>query len=95
METENVSDRSNNISVSIALQSVMDRYGTDQKAIQYDGNIVLISYVYTSNDLFRIQYNFLFNTNLKKRTLKKLKILVVKQYSRQTRNYINRLMTLV
>ena len=40
METENVSDRSNNISVSIGLQNVMDRYGTDQKAIRYDGNIV-------------------------------------------------------
>ena len=40
METENVSDRSNNISVSIGLQNVMDRYGTDQKAIRYNGNIV-------------------------------------------------------
>ena len=37
METENVSDRSN-ISVSIGLQNVMDRYGTDQKAIRYNGN---------------------------------------------------------
>ena len=42
METENVSDRSNNISVSTGLQNVMDRYGTDQKAIRYNGNIVLI-----------------------------------------------------
>ena len=33
METENVSDRSNNIFVSIGLRNVMDRYGTDQKAI--------------------------------------------------------------
>ena len=41
METENVSDRSNNIFVSIGLQNVMDRYGTDQKAIRYNGNIVL------------------------------------------------------
>ena len=41
METENVSDRSNNISVSIALHNVMDRYETDQKAIRYNGNIVL------------------------------------------------------
>ena len=41
METENVSDRSNNISVSIGLQNVMDRYGTDQKAIRYNGNIAL------------------------------------------------------
>ena len=40
METENVSDRSNNISVSIGLQIVIDHYGTDQKAIRYDGNIV-------------------------------------------------------
>ena len=41
MEIENVSDRSNNIFVSIGLQNVMDRYGTDQKAIRYNGNIVL------------------------------------------------------
>ena len=40
MERENVSDRSNNISVSIALQNVMDRQGTDQRAIRYNGNIV-------------------------------------------------------
>ena len=33
METGNLPDRSNNISVSIGLQNVMDRYGTDQKAI--------------------------------------------------------------
>ena len=39
METENVSDRSNNISFSIELQNVMDRYGMDQKAIRYNGNI--------------------------------------------------------
>ena len=31
----------NNISVSIGLQNVMDRYGTDQKAIRYNGNIVI------------------------------------------------------
>ena len=41
MKTENVSDRSNNISVSTGLQNVMDRYGTDQKAIRYNGKIVL------------------------------------------------------
>ena len=41
METENVSDRSNNISVSIGLQNVMDRCGTDQKATRYNGNLVL------------------------------------------------------
>ena len=40
METENVSDRSNNISVSIGLQNVMDRCGTDQKAIRYNGNSI-------------------------------------------------------
>ena len=39
METGNMLDRSNNISVSIGLQSVMDNYETDQKAIQYNGNI--------------------------------------------------------
>ena len=32
METENVSDQSNSISVSSGLQNVMDRYGTDQKS---------------------------------------------------------------
>ena len=41
METENVSDRSNNISVSTGLQNVMDRYGTNQKAIRYNENIVI------------------------------------------------------
>ena len=40
METGNVPDRSNNISVSIGLQNVTDRYGKDQKAIRYNGNIV-------------------------------------------------------
>ena len=41
METGNVLDRCNNISVSIGLQNVMDRYGADQKAIRYNGNIVI------------------------------------------------------
>ena len=41
METGNMPDRSNNISVSIGLQNVMDRYGTDQKAIWYNRNLVL------------------------------------------------------
>ena len=41
METGNLSDGSNDISVSIRLQIVMDRYGTDQKAIRYNGNMVL------------------------------------------------------
>ena len=42
METGNVPDRSNNISVSTGLQNVLDRYGTDQKAIRYNGNIVSV-----------------------------------------------------
>ena len=42
METANVPNRSNNISVSIGLQNVMDRYGTDQKALRYNGNIVTV-----------------------------------------------------
>ena len=42
MKTGNVPDRSNNISVSNGLQNVMDHYGTDQKAIRYNGNRVLI-----------------------------------------------------
>ena len=42
METENVSDRPDNISVSLGLRNVIDRYGTDQKAIRYNGNIVLV-----------------------------------------------------
>ena len=43
METGNVPDRLNNISVSIGLQIVIDRYGTDQKAIRYNRNIVLVA----------------------------------------------------
>ena len=43
METEHVSDRSKNISVSTGLQNVMDRYGTEQKAIRCNGNIVIVS----------------------------------------------------
>ena len=50
METGSVTDRSNNISVSIGLQNVKDRYGTDQKAIQYNGNIVLV----TCNYMFKL-----------------------------------------
>ena len=42
METGNVPDRSNNISVSTGLQNVMDRYGRDLKAIRYNGNIAFI-----------------------------------------------------
>ena len=51
METENVSDRSNNISVSIGLQNVVDRYGRDQKAIRYNGNIVLNASLFSSSCL--------------------------------------------
>ena len=39
-ETGNVTDGSNNISVSTGLHDVIDRHGTDQKAIRYNGNIV-------------------------------------------------------
>ena len=46
MEIENVLDRSTNIFVSTGLQNVMDRYGTDQKAIRYNGNIVLNNIVW-------------------------------------------------
>ena len=42
MQTGDGLDRSNNILVSVLLQNMMDRYGTDQKAIQYNGNIVLV-----------------------------------------------------
>ena len=41
MKTGDVPDRSNNMSVSIGLQIVMDRYGTEQKAIRYNGSIAL------------------------------------------------------
>ena len=37
---KNVLDRSENMSVSTGLQYVMDRCGTDQKAITHDGNKV-------------------------------------------------------
>ena len=40
METENVSDQCNSISVSTGLQNEMDRYETDQKGIWCNGNIV-------------------------------------------------------
>ena len=43
METGNGLDRSNDILVSIGLLNVTDRYGTNQKVIQYNGNIVLVS----------------------------------------------------
>ena len=40
METGNVPDRFNKISVSIGLQNVMERYGTDLEAIRYNGNSI-------------------------------------------------------
>ena len=43
METGNGLDRSNDILVSIGLLNVTDRYGMNQKVIQYNGNIVLVS----------------------------------------------------
>ena len=39
METGSMPDRSNNISVSIGLQNMMDHYRTVQKAIRYHGNL--------------------------------------------------------
>ena len=42
MQTGDGLDRSNKILVSVGQQNMMDRYGTDQKAIQYNGNIVLV-----------------------------------------------------
>ena len=50
MEIENVSNRSNNISVSAGVQNMMHRYGTDQKAIRYNGNIVYVSIVFLKLD---------------------------------------------
>ena len=58
METGNVPDRSKNISVSIGLQNVIDRFGTDQKALRYNGNIVLLitkkKHVYKSKHPFHL-----------------------------------------
>ena len=59
METGNVPDRSKNISVSIGLQNVIDRFGTDQKALRYNGNIVLLitkkkQHVYKSKHPFHL-----------------------------------------
>ena len=39
METGSMPDRSNNISVSIGLQNMMDHYRTVQKAIRYNGTL--------------------------------------------------------
>ena len=45
METGKVPDRSNNISASIGLQNVMGRFGTEQKAIRYNGNSIRIKFI--------------------------------------------------
>ena len=58
METENISDQSNNISVSIGLQNVMDSYGIDQKVIQYNRNIISET-VATLSD-----HNIIFGTHI-------------------------------
>ena len=58
METENLSDRSNNISVSLRLQNVMDRYGTNQKAIRYKGNIVFVCKHYSKKFLLETMLYF-------------------------------------
>ena len=52
METGNGSDQYDNISVSFEPQYVMDCYGTDQKAVRYDGNIVSVDYKQNSEHFF-------------------------------------------
>ena len=42
METGNVPDRYDNISVCIGPQYLMNRYGKDQKAIRYDEKILQV-----------------------------------------------------
>ena len=61
METGNVPDRSNNISLSIGLQNVMGHYGMDQKAIQYNGNIVSVN-LKANDDIINITYNKIMTT---------------------------------
>ena len=61
METGNVSDRSNNISVSIGLQNVMDRNGTDQKAIRYNGSDTMETCFHYIGSLFWIAFWSLFD----------------------------------
>ena len=58
MKTEHVSDRSNNISVSIGLQNVTDRYGTNQKAIRYKGNIAFVCKHYSKKFLLETMLYF-------------------------------------
>ena len=41
MEIENVPNQSESVSVSNEMQYVMNRCGTDEKAIRHDGNIAL------------------------------------------------------
>ena len=64
METENVLDRPNDISVYIGLQNVMDRYGTDQKAIRYNRNIVLISNKRRYEERWKIVKPIIFQRNV-------------------------------
>ena len=61
METGNVPDLSNNISVLIGLQlhNVIYRQGTDEIEIQYNGNIVLSSNINSDiniNDIMQMTY---------------------------------------
>ena len=59
METANMPGRSNNNFVSNGLQNVMDRYETDQKAIQYNGNIVSELLESTTFGVIRCLYFFI------------------------------------
>ena len=61
METGNVPDLSNNISVLIGLQlhNVIYRQGSDEMEIQYNGNIVLSSNINSDiniNDIMQMTY---------------------------------------
>ena len=61
METGNVPDLSNNISVLIGLQlhNVIYRQGSDEIEIQYNGNIVLSSNINSDiniNDIMQMTY---------------------------------------
>ena len=63
METGNVPDLSNNISVLIGLQlhNVIYRQGSDEIEIQYNGNIVLSSNINSDiniNDIMQMTYAY-------------------------------------
>ena len=49
MERRNMPDRPNIVSASVGLQNLMDRYGTDQNAIRYNGNIASYALVSLSD----------------------------------------------